>query len=250
MLRWPSGSTHDDLVAAEEPLELRVEGTPIAITMRTPGHDLDLAAGFLYTEGVIDGLDDLVALRALPGVENTVDALLAGGVAGHREEIARATRELYTTSSCGICGKASIDRLAVHAPPVSRTFEPDPAVLRALPAQLATNQAGFARTGGMHGAALFDPAGVLEVAREDVGRHNAVDKVLGWRLRADRVPVDDRILVVSSRAGFEIVQKAHVAGVGVVAALGAPTTLAVDLARRMGMALVGFLSERRFNRYA
>lgn len=250
---WPAGDPTDTVVV-EEPLEIRIEGRSMAITMRTPGHDLDLAAGFLFTEGVVDGPDDLVALRHvnLPDAPqgNTVDVVLAGGVAAHREAVERATRELYATSSCGVCGKASIERLHVHSPPVVRTFEPDPQVLASLPQRLREAQTAFARTGGLHGAALFAPDGTLEVAREDIGRHNAVDKVLGHRLRADRVPVDDRILAVSSRAGFEIVQKARVAGVGTVVAMGAASSLAVDLALDSGMVLVGFLRSDRYVRYA
>lgn len=249
---WPTG-TDQDHVVVEEPLEIRVEGRSVAITMRTPGDDLDLAAGFLFTEGVIDGADDLTALRHvdLPGDRrgNTVDAVLAAGVQAHREALERATRELYATSSCGICGKASIDRLRVHCPPLNRSFEPDPDVLRVLPERLRAVQAAFHATGGIHAAALFTPSGDLEVVREDVGRHNAVDKVLGWRLRQDRVPVDDRILAVSSRAGFEVVQKALVGGVGVVAAIGAASSLAVDLARESDLVLIGFLRDDRFVRY-
>jgi len=251
---WPEGTERPDHVAVEEPLEIRVEGRAVAITMRTPGDDLDLAAGFLYTEGVIDGPDDLVALRKVdvPGdvQGNTVDAVLAGGVEAHREALDRATRELYATSSCGICGKASIDRLVVQCPPVTRSFEPAPEVLLALPQRLLEAQTGFARTGGLHGAALFTPEGELLVLREDVGRHNAVDKVLGARLRAGDVPVDDAILLVSSRAGFEIVQKARVAGVEVIAAIGAATSLAADLAQQSQITLVGFLREQRYVRYA
>jgi FdhD protein len=251
--RWPATDEKTDIVAVEEPLEIRVEGTPLAITMRTPGHDLDLAAGFLFTEGVIDGADDLVALRHvdLPADRrgNTVDALLAGGVAAHREAIQRATRELYATSSCGLCGKASIDRIRTTAPPLTNHIDPDPAMLVTLPALLLAGQSAFVLTGGLHAAGLFTPDGELEVLREDIGRHNAVDKVLGWRLREDRVPVDDRILVVSSRAGFEIVQKARVAGISCVAAVGAPSSLAVDLAAESGMALIGFLRQNRLNRY-
>ena len=250
---WPEGDGTDQVVV-EEPLEIRVEGTSLAITMRTPGDDLDLAAGFLFTEGVIDGPDDLEALAAIdhPGLPrgNTVDARLAGGVAAHREAIARATRELYATSSCGVCGKASIDRLQVLAPPVTRRFEPAPELLAALPEKLRASQQAFDRTGGVHAAALVRPDGTLEVVREDIGRHNAVDKVLGWRLRNDRVPVDDCLLLVSSRAGFEIVQKARVAGVGHVAAIGAASSLAVDLARESGIALVGFLRADRYVRYS
>lgn len=250
--RWPEGETELDDVAVEEPLEIRVEGRSLAVTMRTPGDDLDLAAGFLFTEGIIDGADDLQALAhvATDRSGNTVDTVLAGGVAAHREAIERATRALYATSSCGICGKASIDRIRLAAPPLPARHEPDPAVLAGLPDLLRATQGGFARTGGLHGAALFSFAGELEVAREDIGRHNAVDKVLGYRLRADRVPVDDRILVVSSRAGFEIVQKARMAGVPVVAACGAASSLAVDLAVETGMVLIGFLGRERHVRYA
>ncbi len=251
--RWPEHDEDTDQVAVEEPLEIRVEGTPLAITMRSPGEDLDLAAGFLYTEGVIDAPDDLVALRHVDIPDdrrgNTVDAILAGGVAAHREGIARATRELYATSSCGLCGKASIDRIRTTAPPLTSHIDPDPALLIKLPAILLAAQTGFARTGGLHAAGLFTLDGELEVIREDIGRHNAVDKVLGWRLREDRVPVDDRILVVSSRAGFEIIQKARVAGVSCVAAAGAASSLAVDLASESGMSLIGFLRNDRLNRY-
>jgi FdhD protein len=245
------GERTDDVVAREEPLEIRVEERSIAVTMRTPGDDLDLAAGFLYTEGILDGADDLLALETLPGdpERNTVVARVAGGVEAHAEAVERATRALYATSACGVCGKASLDRIRMLAPPVRRTFEPDPLVLRELPARLRAAQPAFDATGGLHAAALVAPDGTIELVREDIGRHNAVDKVLGARLRADRVPVDDRILVVSGRAGFEIVQKARVAGVPVVAAIGAASDLAVDLALDGGMTLIGFLRADRFVRY-
>jgi FdhD protein len=252
--RWPSGERGPDDLAVEEPLEIRVEGHSLAITMRTPGDDLDLVAGFLYTEGIVDGPDDLVALAHVASPadprENTVDCRLGGGVATHREALDRARREIYATSSCGICGKASIDRVHLHAPPLPAAVEPDPDVLSGLPAKLAAAQSGFSRTGGLHAAALFTLDGTLEAIREDVGRHNAVDKVLGARLRAGRVPVDDRLLAVSSRAGFEIVQKALVARVPVVAVLGAATSLAVDLATASGLSLYGFVRPDRFVRYA
>ncbi len=245
--RWPSADASHDTVAVEEPLEIRIEGEPLAITMRTPGHDLELAAGFLFTEGVVDGADDLAAMAEV--ALNTVDVVLAGGVAAHREALRRATREFYATSSCGMCGKASIDRIAVVATPLPTRIEPDPSVLVTLPAKLTAAQAAYSATGGLHAAALFHFDGTLEVLREDVGRHNAVDKVLGWRLRADRTPVSDGILVVSSRAGFEIVHKARVAGVPVVCALGAATSLAVDLAIEGNQCLVGWLRADRFSRY-
>lgn len=241
----------EDHVAAEEPLEIRIEGRSVAITMRTPGHDLELAAGFLFTEGVIDGPDDLRAIAHVDDPSdpqgNTVDTVLASGVPAARRSA--ADRALYASSSCGVCGKASIDRLLVGAPPLSPEWTPDPAVLLALPDRLRKAQAVFDRTGGLHAAALFSPEGELEVLREDIGRHNAVDKVIGWRLREDRVPVDDRILLVSGRAGFEIVQKALVARISVVAAVGAPSSMAVDLAEESGLTLVGFLRDGRYNQY-
>lgn len=250
---WPHGPDHD-VLAVEEPLEIRVEGRPLAITLRTPGHDLELAAGFLLTEGVIDGRDDLVALRHVdpPGDArgNTVDAVLAGGVEAHRAAVDRATRELYATSSCGLCGKASVDRLRTRFPALRSRIDLPEELLRALSERFDRELPGFAATGGLHGAALVGVDGRFEVAREDIGRHNAVDKVLGWRLLEDRVPVDDRLLLVSSRIGFEIVQKARAAQVSAVVAMGAASTLAVDLAVDAGIALVGFLRPDRFVRYA
>jgi FdhD protein len=250
--RWPGPGVGDDDVVVEEPLEIRIEEHPLAVTMRTPGDDLDLAAGFLWTEGVVDGRDDLVALDHLPGDPdgNTVVARLAGGVEAHWEVIQRATRELYATSACGICGKASLDRIRLLAPPITTSIAIEPAVWGTVPATLRAAQPTFARTGGLHGAGLFTADGTLEVAREDIGRHNAVDKVLGARLRADATPVSDRILVVSGRAGFEIVQKARMAGVPAIAAIGAASSLAVELARDAGMTLVGFLGVDRFVKYA
>jgi FdhD protein len=235
----------DDTVIVEEPLEIRVEGEPLAVTLRTPGHDLELAAGFLYTEGVIEDRRDLTALAHVPDPEdpssNTVDCRLAGGVLAHAAAIRRATRELYATSSCGLCGKTSIDRLNVMVGPLAGSLHVSPDVLTTLPESLRRAQALFDSTGGVHAAGLFSADGTLEVVREDIGRHNAVDKVLGWRFLQDRAPVDDRVLVVSSRAGFEIVQKALVARVPVVASVGAASSMAVDLARQTGITLVGFV---------
>lgn len=237
-------------MAIEEPLEIRVEGQPVAVTMRTPGHDRELAAGFLLTEGILEDAADLAALEAIGTSGNTVDARLAAGVEAHREALRRATRELYATSSCGICGKASIDRIRIVARVGIPGLALDGAFVRSLPERLRTAQDGFRATGGLHGAALVRPDGTVEAVREDVGRHNAVDKVLGVRLLEDRIPVDDVVLVVSSRAGFEILQKARVAGVGAVVALGAATTLAVDLASDAGIALYGFVTAHRYNRYS
>ncbi|MFZ5482035.1 MAG: formate dehydrogenase accessory sulfurtransferase FdhD [Myxococcota bacterium] len=241
--RHPGGDGEDE-VPVEEPLEIRVEGEPVAITMRSPGDDLDLVAGFLFTEGVVDGPDDVRAMAEV--AENTVDVRLAEGVPAARAR--SADRALYATSSCGVCGKASLDRLLRDVAP-ARAWTPSPEVLGSLPARLRAAQPGFGVTGGVHAAALFDARGELLVVREDVGRHNAVDKVLGARFRADALDFDALGLVVSSRAGFEIVQKALVARVPVVAALGAPTSLAVEAARSAGMVLVGWLRGDRFNVY-
>lgn len=246
------GPLEDDLLAAEEPLEIRLDGTPLAVTMRTPGHDLDLAAGFLFSEGVIDGPDDLTALGhvddPLDPQGNTVYAVLASGVPASRRQ--HAQRDLFASSACGICGKASLDRICASLPATPTPHAlPSPAVMLGLPQKLRQAQEVFGWTGGLHAAALFSFDGTLEVLREDIGRHNAVDKVLGWRLRADRVPVSDRILLVSGRAGFEIVQKAAVAGVPVLAAVGAPSSLAARLAQQARMTLIGFLRDGRYNLY-
>lgn len=248
--RWPETAWADDRLVIEEPLEIRVEERSLAVLMRTPGDDLDLVAGFLHTEGIIEDRDDLAALDHLPGDPegNTVIARLAAGVEAHLEALERATRALYATSSCGLCGKASLDRIAVEAGP-TRPLEVADDVLLGLCEALRARQGAFLATGGLHAAALVADDGTLHEVREDVGRHNAVDKVLGAALRADRLPLHDRLLLVSSRAGFEIVQKAVVAGVGAVATVGAASTLAVDLARQQGLPLVGFLRDDRFTRY-
>ena len=241
-----------DWLAVEEPLEIRIDGRSVAVTMRTPGDDLELAAGFLYTEGVIDGADDLTALAMVDSPHdpqgNRVDALLASGVPpAHRS---RADRALFASSSCGICGKASIDRIRQLVPQIATPLVVEPAVLHRLTQTLAAAQSVFEQTGGLHAAALFSADGELEVMREDIGRHNAVDKVIGWRLRRDQVPISDRLLLVSGRAGFEIVQKAAVAGIPMLAAVGAPSSLAAQLAAEVGMTLIGFLRDGRYNRYS
>jgi len=245
------GAPVSDLVATEEPLEIRIEGTPAAVTMRTPGHDLELVTGFLLTEGVIDGVDDL---RAMAHVDdpadpqgNTVDVVLAAGVPAARRD--RANREFFASSSCGVCGKATVDRVVQKLAPLSRRLEPDPALLCTLPDRLRAEQDVFGQTGGLHAAALFTPDGELLVVREDIGRHNAVDKVIGWMVRAECWPME-AILVVSGRAGFEIVQKAVVAQLPVLASVGAASSLAVSLAEAAGLVLVGFVRKDRMTRYA
>ncbi len=228
-----------DAVAVEEPLEIRVDGEPVAVTMRTPGNDEELALGFLYGEGLIDGpthaglSDDLAA--------NTIEV---------RGPLARElpARRFYTTSSCGVCGKGAIEEVTVHCGPL----EPGPRVPRTLLAGLPDSlvQPGFARTGGLHATGLFDERGELLCIREDVGRHNAMDKVVGWALLEGLLPLSGRLLCVSGRLSFELVQKAAVAGAPVLVGVGAPTSLAVTLARDRGLTLCGFARRGRVNVYA
>ena len=249
--RVGEGPTDDhDWIAVEEPLEIRIEGTPFAVTMRTPGHDLELAAGYLFGEGVIEDAEDLAAIAHIDDPAdpqgNTLDVRLAPGV-----PLLRASaRARVANSACGVCGKAAIDQIFQRISPLHRSWWPAPAVLHRLPEAQRAAQPLFDHTGGLHAAALFSPDGALEVQREDIGRHNAVDKVIGWRLAADRLPIDDRILLVSGRAGFEIVQKALVARIPVLASVGAPSSLAVQLAESAGMTLIGFLRDGRYNVYA
>jgi FdhD protein len=247
-LRWhPGGAARavDEPVIVEEALEIRVEGQPAALTMRTPGDDLDLAAGFLWTEGVIDGPDDLRALALV--AENVVDAVLAEGVPAGRAR--RADRFRLTSSACGLCARDTLH--ALPKPPAGLIgWSPSSAVLAGLPSALAGAQPLFAATGGLHAAALFDAAGTILLAREDVGRHNAVDKVLGARLRADALPLEGLGLLVSSRAGFEIVAKAAAAGLGLLVAVGAPSSLAIEAAHASGLHLWAWARGDRATRYA
>jgi FdhD protein len=250
-LRGGEAEVRPDLLTVEEPLEIRVGGQPVAVLMRTPRDDFDLVAGFLYTEGLIrrpqelGGLSYCPAARP-PNLENVVEAHLAAGVVFDAE---RFRRNFYATSSCGICGKASIETIQAQAPPLGPGPEVRREVLYELDARLRRAQAVFAQTGSLHAAALFDPEGELLVLREDVGRHNAVDKVVGAYVRAGQ-GLPPSLLMVSGRASFEIVQKALMAGIGLVAAVSAPSTLAVDLARQSNMTLVGFLRGRSANVYS
>lgn len=241
----------NDVLAAEEPLEIRVAGRSVAVVMRTPGHDRELAAGFLVTEGLIRRRDDVLDLIYCGGAglprENVIDVLLAPGV---QLDFARLTRNVFTSSSCGICSKASIDAVRAQFPSLRRPLRPRRSVLTGLPKKLRAAQAGFAATGGLHASALFDAAGKLIVAREDVGRHNALDKAIGHAFFAERLPLAGAILLVSGRVSFEIVQKALAAGIPCVAAISAPTSAAVELARESGQTLVGFLRGAGMNVYA
>jgi len=253
VVEWRDGQPRrmQDYLVAEEPLEIRVNHSPLTVTMRTPGHDLELAAGFLLTEGLIEAASQISALREGTangnGSGNMVEVEL-NGVHLDREQL---QRNFFAASSCGICGKASIE--AVRLRGLKRPepdFEIDAKLVCSLPEKLRGAQAIFGRTGGLHAAAVFDQAGELLAIREDVGRHNAVDKVVGWALLAGKLPLSDCILMVSARGGFEIVQKALAAGFPVVASVSAPSALAVRLAREMGLTLIGFLRDQRFVVYA
>jgi FdhD protein len=252
---WDDGKMRrkDDYLAAEEPLEIRVGEHPLSVTMRTPGHDLELAAGFLFTEGLVQRAEQILRLASLTPVNtpdrgNVVEAELSPEAAPDFEKM---RRHFFAASSCGICGKASIDavRSRLLRPP-NADFRLSAELLVRLPDALRSSQDVFERTGGLHAAALFDAGGKLLALREDIGRHNAVDKVIGWALREGRLPLSDCVLLVSGRGGFEIVQKAIVAGVPVVASVSAPSSLAVQLARELRLTLVGFLRGRRFVVYA
>ena len=254
-------ATRPDTLSVEEPLELRVNGTPLTVTMRTPGHDIELVHGFLLTEGLIRSADDIALARYCEGAvvsgesgfdENTynvVDVTLAAGVA---PPDASVTRAFFTNSSCGVCGKASIEQLRaqsafdVRADPMEVAAK----VVVSLPDALRAEQRSFDKTGGLHAAGLFGADGELLVAREDVGRHNAVDKVVGWSLQNGRVPGVGCVLVVSGRASFELTQKAIMAGIPALAAVSAPSSLAVECAEDAGMTLMGFVRGTSLNVYA
>ncbi len=259
----PSAGARADLLAVEEPLEIRIGGQPLTVTMRTPGDDIDLAAGFLFTEGLLPPAVDLRQIRMCD--ENVADATLEVADLPSVAEVQRATdarrtqqtaqeraqRKFLTTSACGVCGKESIDAIRVRSryDLTADQTQVSPVVLAGLPDRLREAQRVFASTGGLHAAGLFTTDGSLAVLREDVGRHNAVDKVIGWALRGGRLPLTGHILMVSGRASFELVQKAAVAGLPVLAAVSAPSSLAADLAEETGMTLVGFLRGNSMNAY-
>jgi FdhD protein len=239
VVRGPGGVPERDSVAVEEPLEIRVNGRAVAVTMRTPGHDEELALGFLLSEG-------MTPLRAaippdLPA--NTVD--VEGEV-----DLGRLQRNFYTSSSCGVCGKGALEAVAVDTPRLESDFRVSRDVVAVLPERLRAAQPAFEVTGGLHATGLFDAIGELLCLREDVGRHNAMDKVVGWAFGEGRLPLAEQILCVSGRLSFELVQKAAVAGCPVLVAVGAPSSLAVDLARDRGIALCGFVRDGRVNVYS
>ena len=245
--------TNSDSLAIEEPLEIRVRGQAIAITMRTPGHDEELAAGFLLTEGILKGRADIVEIAhcrsqpeaALTG--NILNVFLAPNV---ELDLDRLTRHVFSASSCGLCGKTSIETVHQQFAPVAKPLEIPLEILLALPPKLRAAQKTFDSTGGLHAAGLFTSKGDLIVAREDIGRHNAVDKVLGHAFFNETLPLHDHILMVSGRASFEIMQKALAAGIRFVAAVSAPSSLAVQFARESNQSLYGFVRETSANRYS
>jgi FdhD protein len=239
VVRLPAGASERDAVAVEEPLEIRIGGRPVAVTMRTPGHDEELALGFALSEGLRPGAarlpDDLAA--------NTVE-LDAPGF-----DPERLARSFYTSSSCGVCGKGALEAVAVEAPRVASDLRVGAALVATLPDRLRKAQPAFDATGGIHATGLFDAAGTLLCLREDVGRHNAMDKVVGWAFREGRLPLTEAVLCVSGRLSFELVQKAAVAGCPILVAVGAPSSLAVELAGDRGVTLCGFVRGGRMNVY-
>jgi FdhD protein len=250
---WEDGTVRSvqDSLAAEEPLEIRIGETPLTVTMRTPGNDVELAAGFLLTEGIIESAEQIAEIWADRGSSSGKSNVVHVKLRDTSIDPGDLQRNFYAASSCGICGKASIE--AIRRRGLIRPdpdFRIDPEVLCGLPDVLRSEQAVFSRTGGLHAAALFDGEGKLLALREDIGRHNAVDKMVGWAIAEGRLPLSRHILVVSGRGGFEIVQKALASGIPALASVSAPSSLAVKLARELGLTLVGFLRGRRFVVYA
>jgi FdhD protein len=240
VVRLPAGASERDVVAVEEPLEIRIGGTPVAVTMRTPGHDEELALGFCISEG----LQPSAARVPHDLAANTID-VDAGSF-----DPARLQRSFYTTSSCGVCGKGALEAVSVEAPRVESRLQVPLSLVSSLPDRLREAQAAFAATGGLHATGLFDEAGQLLCAREDVGRHNACDKVVGWAFLEGRLPLSESVICVSGRLSFELVQKAAVAGCPIVVAVGAPSSLAVELAHDRGITLCGFVRDGRANVYS
>jgi FdhD protein len=254
-VRDGSAKKRSDVLATEEPLEIRLKSGPtertVAITMRTPGNDFELAVGFLYGEGVLRSREDLDAVRYCVGPDATqLFNIATVDLRGPMPDIAGLDRHFYTTSACGVCGKASLDQIeAIGGPPIDAGPRVDASLIRSLPERLRAAQKVFERTGGLHAAALFDSDGDVLCVREDVGRHNALDKVVGWGLMEATLPFSERILLVSGRASFELVQKAVRAGASILCAVSAPSSLAVDVAVRFGITLIGFLRDEGFNIY-
>jgi len=253
VVEWIDGETNrmTDYLVTEEPLEIRVNGAPLSVTMRTPGHDLELAAGFLFTEGIVDGAEQIVDVQAITdpetGKANVVDVQTTGAA----YDPAMMQRNFFAASSCGVCGKASIEAIRRRG---LRRLNPDfrvtPQILCGLSEKLRNDQVVFEKTGGLHAAGIFSSTGQLLEVREDIGRHNAVDKIVGWAVQQKRLPLSEHILLVSGRGGFELAQKAIAAGIPVMASVSAPSSLAVKLSRELGLTLIGFLRGSRFVIYS
>jgi FdhD protein len=255
VLRYGAGApaTREDRVVIEEPMEIRVGAETLAVTMRTPGHDFELAAGWLVAEGIVHRPEEIVRMehcREVRSPEEEGNVVIVRATVAAGTLLDRARRLIVTTSSCGLCGKGSIEAVHGHFPQVVSDVRVSANVLRSLPAALREAQAAFEATGGLHAAGVFTLSGQLVASREDIGRHNAVDKVVGFLFQERRLPLSESILLVSGRASFEIVQKAVAAGIPVVAAVSAPSSLAIDLARDSGVSLIGFLREGGFNVYS
>ena len=248
-----------DLLAVEEPLEIRLQYGPesdrseqtLSITMRTPGNDEELTAGFLWTEGLVRSAKDILSIRHCLKEENPGNVVRASIRPTAKIDIDKLSRHFYTSSSCGVCGKTSMEAVTQSSnfQPPSGTPKVSKDKLYELPQTLREQQLIFEHTGGLHASGLFDANGKLVLSREDVGRHNALDKLIGSLLLNDKLPLDDYVLLVSGRASFELVQKAYMAGIPILAAVGAPSSLAVELARKTGMTLIGFLRNNKFNLY-
>lgn len=248
VIRRPSGVVEPDIVAVEGPLEILVEDSPFAITMRTPGNDIELVTGFLFSEGCVEEIEDISAIEAIG--KNSVHVRFASGISLDADRVMSAHRSRYASSACGVCSRETIDQLMDNLKPMAPTEPVDSKILQSLPTLMRVAQKAFEETGGIHAAALFDIKGDFIVLREDIGRHNAVDKVIGWCLSQDDFELESTILLVSGRIGFEIVQKAAVARIPVLAAIGAPSSMAVELALSIGMQMYGFLSDSRCNQYS
>jgi len=240
----------EDFVAREEPLEIRVGGRSIAVTMRTPGHDRELAAGFLLSEGLVRERAEIIQIAPCLGSdapENTLNVFLSPGV---EIDFKSLTRHVFASSSCGLCGKASIEAVHQHFAPIDSALRVSEKVISKLPDTLRNSQKMFQQTGGLHAAAIFNSKGGIVVSREDVGRHNAVDKVIGYGLLENQLPFDAHLLLVSGRASFEIMQKALAARISIVCAISAPSSLAVEFANESGQTLIGFLRGSKMNVYS
>jgi FdhD protein len=261
-VRTADGREFADVLAIEEPLEIRLgfadrTHKAVSITMRTPGEDAELAAGFLFTEGIIKSPEQIKQIRhcgkrskatASPdaATTNTIRVDLRDGI---EIDLKKLERHFYTTSSCGVCGKSSIEALRTGVKMIDSDLRIGEETIHTLPQKLREAQSVFEATGGLHASALFDAEGKLDIVREDVGRHNALDKVIGRKLLDDKLPLNESVLLVSGRASFELVQKALMAGIPILAAVGAPSSLAVELAAEYGMTLIGFVRDGRFNIY-